>query len=716
MSAAASSLSLSSGISLELCHRPDGRCAGLGQITLDGVPLRSPRLPHMCEVRTPDGWQLGGWHLVATTPSAGGHDLVLRPTRRRAVPMEWMLHTVRARQPLADDLEDGDACSDGELRLELRPVERSVGGATLRGFSYRWRWISARTPAYRLLDRGSWEPGGTITGSEFWQRSSFAPPIARFTAPGDAYSSEWYLPGIANPNIFQFVPLQTHLQGFTMTVAPTGTLFTWSPLVAHIRTYLEKRAGGDELLHLHELCGDLANSFDAAPIEVLWAAGGRDRVANANLYEAFRELVAETLHPQVGMQREYASSYCIAEEWGDADLARYASHGVPTMAAAGAELIGLASHFAHNMNVYGISNMCCTLDYRWPDSAIEAGVRGIVAAAREHGMQVQMWGNTALSSLTHMLSMRNGRQKRIDFWKPQDDGILPVLKRAKEPWVLLPSGKADNDHYNPVFMLLNLRDPDIRAYWHRCWQAAHDDVGLSGMFLDSSFNLSSDKFSYRYCAEGAGKGATIDQLGLLGKHRPAKEPEQSIHSMYLAHLTLMAEMQRYGVRYCSEDLGVFGTHRTGPAATAKLDNLFMWNEVYGSWDGAAVAAAGADPEAVFFRGLAYRQPWQLSWNPRTDRVLLHDGAAPEEPSSVQCALFKAFNALNQRMRNRTILPDETGVVYRPGPDEWIFWAFADGTLPAAPGQRVIDVLSGEALAQGAPARRHRIYHARSTPT
>lgn len=709
-----SSVNLDSSVTIGLRSRPDGRFAGLGVVTCQGTPLRSAQLVHACEVRTPDGWQLGGWQVGDVRDRQGGCDLVLRPTRRRGVPMEWMVHAVRNRAPMPADLDDGDACDDGELTLELRAAARTVGDQRLRGFSYRWRWCSARTAIYRILDRGSWEPGGSIRGNEFWQRGSFAPPIARFTSERDAYSSEWYLPGILNPSIFQFLPLQTHLQGFTMTVGSHGALFTWSPEVAHIRSLFEKAAGRDEMLHVHELCGDLAPCFDAAPIEVLWAEGARDRTANANLYEGFRELVHATLHPQIGMEREYARSYCRAEEWEDADLPRYAASAVPKAAAAHAEIIGLANHFAHNMNVYGVSNMCCTLDYQWPDAAIRDGMRAVGAAARAHGLQVQMWGNTALSSLTHMAAMRSGRPKRIDFWEAPGGGILPVLKRAKDPWVHNATGGFENDHYNPVFMLLNLADPDIRAYWHERWRAAHDEVGLTGMFLDSAFNLSSDKFSFRSNADGSAGGATIDNTGALGRSRPASEPPSSIHSLYLPYLTLMAEMQRYGVRFCGEDLGVFGTHRTGPAVTAKLDNLFMWNEVYAEWDGAAVARAGLEPADVFFQGLAYRQPWEMHWSPHDDTVWLHQGS--ERPAAAQTALFGAFNRVNDRMRNRTILPGGGGALYRPSADEWVLWSFADGVLPRQPGQQVVDVLSGAVLAPGETmARRNHVYLGR-TPT
>jgi hypothetical protein len=125
---------------------------------------------------------------------------------------------------------------------------------------------------------------------------------------------------------------------------------------------------------------------------------------------------------------------------------------------------------------------------------------------------------------------------------------------------------------------LNLRDSVVRDYWMKRWNQAKNEFGISGIFLDSSFNMSSDKFSYHYEAVGAEHGATIDQTHLLGYGRPCCEPRQSIESQYFAHLSLMVEMQQAGYQICGEDVGVFGLSRSGPGIGMRLDNLPLWQD------------------------------------------------------------------------------------------------------------------------------------------
>jgi hypothetical protein len=79
------------------------------------------------------------------------------------------------------------------------------------------------------------------------------------------YSTEWYLPSCANPNIFQFQPFQTQFQGFTFTGCRDGILVTWASEVSHIRTLIEKPRAKDELVHMHEHCGDLSDTFETKP-------------------------------------------------------------------------------------------------------------------------------------------------------------------------------------------------------------------------------------------------------------------------------------------------------------------------------------------------------------------------------------------------------------------------------------------------------------------
>ncbi|MBE3134785.1 MAG: hypothetical protein IMZ55_15050, partial [Acidobacteria bacterium] len=597
----------SNGVALELLAEGDA-LAGIGEVRAGGTALRSGRRPMGVEIRTPDAQRLRDYRIVERDAGPDGLRLVLAADVEDGGLMDWMVHAVRNRYRTVDWTQ-GARPSDARLELEIVPVGRTVGGREFTGLRYQYRYASRDLPIYRILDRGTWEPGGRAEGNEFWMRSCFVPPIVRFASPEDFYSSEWYLGEAQNPNIFQFFPLQTELQGFTFTASDAGLLVTWPTEVSHVRSLFEKPRGSSEIVHWHEHCGDLGPALATAPVEVLWSPGGCDRVGRANAYEAAREMVHEALHAQIGMRRERVTTHGMIEEWENPDLDRYTRLGVPKLLEAGAKVIELANHFENNMNVWGVSNMCCTVDYRVAESVGKDRLRRLCDAARAGGARVEMWANTSVSTLTFIFAMRNGRADRIRFL-PREGSIMKAFAAAAQPWLRNPSNAVEADHYTPVFAVMNLRDPTVRAYWLKCWKAAHDEVGLEAIFLDSSFNLSSDKFHFDQNAEtGKRAGATPDVTELLGKFRPAADPPQAILSEYRAHLDLMVEMQRLGYEYCNEDLGVFGVHRHGPGVEARLESLPLWTECLAGFDVPAIEKAGGDPDDVFFRGLAYRMVW-----------------------------------------------------------------------------------------------------------
>ncbi len=210
--------------------------------------------------------------------------------------MDWMVHTVRPRLNTADWSAEPRPSTDTELSLVLREVERTVGGRRAVGLSYQYRYRSGSVPIYKLLDRGTWEPGGSMVGREFWMRTVFSPSVKRFDSLSNSYSSEWYLPSAVNPNVFQFLPWQSELQGFSMSVSDEGVLVTWATRPAHVRSLFEKLSGTDELAHWHEHCGDLSHAFESSPMEVLWLPGETSETDRFNIYHDVAELVAESLH------------------------------------------------------------------------------------------------------------------------------------------------------------------------------------------------------------------------------------------------------------------------------------------------------------------------------------------------------------------------------------------------------------------------------------
>jgi len=710
-------ITLSNGLRFELLTKGTV-FLGIGKVWAGKTLLRSGRRPMFVEIRTPNGVMMTDY--AATRIDATPDGLTAEFTMRAASAgiMEYMLHTVRNRYNTRDWTLPPDELPGTSLRLEIRPVTREIGGRTFAGISYQYFYTGPQHPIFRVLDRGTWEIGGKAVGNELLMRNCFADCRAPIVNTDQHYSTEWFLPTCENPNIFQFLPLQTELQGFTFASSTKGVLLTWATEVAHVRTLIEKKRGVDEIEHWHEHCGDLAHHFRTAPVEVLFSPGKLDLTGRFNMYEAMKELVHDVLHAELGpagsggMRRERITTYGQIEEWLEPDVDRYGELGLPKLLNAGMRKIGIANHFENNMNTWSVSNMCCTVDYKVAETVGEDKLRAFCRAAQSAGAKVEMWGNTSISTLTWIFNMRNGKQKRIDF-PPKEGSIMEALKAAKEPFVHNPTHMIEADHYTPVFAVLNLRDPVVRDYWLKRWGYAHTDVGLEGIFLDSSFNLSSDKFHWvQNTMEGSRGGATADQTELLGNHRPPVEPPARILSEFRAHLDLMTEMQKLGYDYCTEDLGVFGIHRHGPDVVKRIDTLPIWTECICNFDVPALEKAGFDPADVFFRGLAFRMMWSVNWDIKKDCLSFHYGGTRGEydsPSDWHLSLLKAFNEVNDMMRNREILPRDTGVIYRCDGKQ-VFWAFKDGKLPLGEARPVRDVLAGStSTSDSLKAMKHHVY-------
>lgn len=377
--------------------------------------------------------------------------------------------------------------------------------------------------------------------------------------------------------------------------------------------------------------------------------------------------------------------------------------------------IYLASHFQNNMNTWGVGNMCCTVDYQVAESVGKDKLRDLCKDIRGGGARPQMWANSAISVLSWIFAWdrkEDGPSARIDFL-PYDGSVMQALKQSAAPFVRNPSNAIEADHYTPIFCVLNLRDATVREYWLRRWKEAHDEIGLGGIFLDSSFNLSSDKFHWVQNTNADKMSVTADEPGVLGYYRPATQPRAEILSQYRAHLSLMARMQKIGYVYANEDLGVFGIHRAhGPAVEKRLSSLFLWSDCITDFDAVAIQNAGLDPDDIFFKGLAYRLMWCLHWNIEHDALCFRYSGPRGDidlPAERHIALFKAFNEVSERMKHREILPDEKGVLYHDGHTK-IVWSFDDFEMHLPFPSTIRDVWLGETdTGSVLNAAKHRLY-------
>ena len=664
------SVSLPNKVNFELKFQ-DGFFLGIGEVKVNDILLRNGRRPMFVNITNPDGIEFLNYTLIDKEISDDEIILTFSMQETKTELMEWMLHTVRNRCNLNDWTEEPHLAENTELKLIIKPLTREIGAKTWTGFTYQYIYKSNHIPIYRMLDRATWEIGGNIVENEFWMRSGAVPSLVKFNNKTDFYSSEWYLPGIENPNIIQFHPLQTTLQGFTFTSSPEGTLVTWPNEVSHVNSLFEKERNKSEMAHIHEHCGDLAYEFSTSPVEVLYSGGALNHVQKANTYESVKELVYDALHAKAGLKRDRVTTYGVIEEWTLPDMDKYINKALPKLIEAGMKTVFLPNECQNAMNVYGVANMCCNVDFKIAEAVGEDNMREFCKKANDAGVDVEMWGNTAISTLVEMFSYEGqaptDRLKRLPMGKGT---IMEVVKKAKMPWIRNPSNAIESDHYTPRFCALNMRDADIYAYWMECWDKLYHDIGIRGIFLDSSFNMTSDKFHYVQNLDAARKGgATPDQPENLGFYRPEKEPEKAILSQYHAHISMVRDMQKTGYRYTGEDIGVFGVHRSGPGVEMRLNCMHIWTDCVANFNPHIIRERGLDPADIFFKGFAYRMIWMVHWDIKKE-VLIAMGNTPFSDFS----LFKAYNEVDPYLYNREILEDEKAVLYHKD-NTYVLWAF-----------------------------------------
>ncbi|NJM14081.1 MAG: hypothetical protein HC896_00630 [Bacteroidales bacterium] len=225
--------------------------------------------------------------------------------------------------------------------------------------------------------------------------------------------------------------------------------------------------------------------------------------------------------------------------------------------------------------------------------------------------------------------------------------------------------------------------------------------GSKGIFLDSSFNMSSDKFHFRQWPENdSWRGTTMDNKADLGKQRPKEEPKKIIETQYYAHLQWVVEMQQMGYEYCGEDTGVFGINRTGPGTITRLESLPIWQESYCDFDVYDLSKAGYDLIDVFFKGLAYRMIWKIYFDIKENRLFFSYYNKKEQEDAIlgdkritAYKLLKVFNQVEPFLYNRNILPQEQGVEYTKE-GKSVLWAFEDFEHKLEGEKKVTELVTG----------------------
>ncbi len=350
------------------------------------------------------------------------------------------------------------------MRVCLRPVERTIGGIAFTGFSYDYKFRSRKHRIYRIHDRATWELGGRATGNSFWMQSPFSSPCAEVHNKESAFSTAWRRAAVP---VQQYLPLFSVLQGFTFQFDQQRLLVTVFERPFHCRSLFEKEAGGNVIVHWHQLCGSLGGCLEFPALQVLCADLSGDAAARADQYCAVRRDIQRQQRDQTGIaQPATAVGGWMRCKPGTAlrDLRRgldlLARGGCervympgllrparPEQAGAALERAGQAIQHAHRRGLEVGASLCECCDCRPPDIGPDHAAPGalLAAALREEGA----W-QTLLDHLRHL---RHALELDVLYAEPVLAGAADDLAWALSPDGSPPDSGAIQDLHGRRFAL-----------------------------------------------------------------------------------------------------------------------------------------------------------------------------------------------------------------------------------------------------------------------
>lgn len=676
----------------------EGLVLGLAEVEVEGRPLRCPRECIQPQIATPDGWEVTSYRFLDATIVDEAFIIRTRPIWRPAHRMEWAEHGSHLRVPTVGWTHGSESQAD-LMEWVLRDVDAEVDGVVHVGFSYAFRYRCPGKRIYQIEDKATWELGGDATGNTLFMRNSFSPGVIQL-AHATAYATAWHLPGIANPHIFQHIPLYGHLQGFTFQHDATHALITWHERPSHVRLLMQRESGSPLLLHFNQFCFDLTDAVETPARRILVAPLNGDRISATNHWLAWFEHVRAQVAAHYGITMDSARPGAQVESWDIMDIAKLpAVHA--QMAAWNLKRCYLGPMWRsptteiepqltlHRARFGTFGNMCCPFELEIADCyGGWEGLRTALRTAVERGVETYMWWGHDVSSFSTL-------ERRF-----------PGLY-AREV-----NGQCARNNYGHVMWAINERCPGWQDYVVDAFRRAKE-CGLSGIFRDSDFNMGLDLIDYRH--NEAETHVSPDQVGVLHAGDAGEDRITSQHD-FLAGVVRRFQRE-LGMQYFVESTGIIGTPNCGTDYAGMRGNEAVFTDIETQLSVEQLLACGDDALDAYFRGLAVR----LCYKPL---IALNDWG---EPGCIHAwwdevrmpPLAGAFLAVERDLVSLRLMPNGAGTRWTGGSAEVIF-SYREQTFRVVDPCRIEDVLAGTCIIADADLlihlRLHGIYRLHPLPT
>lgn len=661
----------------------DGYLTSLGSVECQGVTLRNAQnrfLPWLDLYEGGvfnrfrwEGSERRGETLVLRTRAIGNNDYPFR--ERRDASGDLCFRTTNWDAPALEE----------NFAICLESASTEINGLSWSGFRYWFEWDGQQAPLHRLIDRQTWELGGSVEGNTLICRNWLTPPrvrLGRETTYSTVGLDQWatLLPG----NLWARWSL---LPSFDLQYGPKGVLLGWFDRVSLIRSVLESNPGESVLrvidLHLFE------NSLriQTNPKTILFSPEEIDDVDAINLWTRVQDAEARKAREQFGLPVEAPPAVVMSKNaWRGVDFNTTYENLLEVAAEFRADYIFIDSVFEHQeafrqalenalpldrredpiFDKFNHGNMCNTLDYEVAQSwGGESGLRALCDRAAARGVKVLSWMAAHLSPNTSL-------QHREELGKAN-------LFAVKE------SGHHPDTGYPAACWTMNLHSP-IADKLREQLIGVCQRTGLAGYLWDSFSNLGWWQLDY---ASGTMKPQFEQTMALyaaLEKEGLYITPEALVQ--FSAHSCC----GMHGGEIYSGELAPFAHNSNIP---------FFYGKFTGNRSPECLMLKGEIDLLPLFEAISHRRIPNLGfetvpreqWNPgRRDQIR---------------EWLQAYQSCRHAMQHRIVLKDQLGVLWTNDGPEAVFFAYQD--QPAVSSAR--DVATGE------PARTlqaHRIYWVAST--
>ncbi|MHB9130203.1 MAG: alpha-amylase family protein [Armatimonadota bacterium] len=676
-------IELSPDIHLALATTDTGEFLGIGQVSIDGVVMRSDVRPIVVRLDTPDGILYPVLKVQGIEREADGTTRVCLQTTG----IRW------GRGEFADDYDqpvmwltpDAEPVTD-TVELILKPASLTLGGKDWQGFSYAFQFRSAGRQIHRLLVHATWEIGGTITGNTVLSQGQCNMPVYRggkdavFTTSCLRTLDKY---GSPQANSFQLGPRGGLVQGFDFQYAQQGALLQYWPVFRSISSLLESPPDSDLLHVIDEYRFSLAQEVTTTPKTVLFTAGElADHEARDLWWEARREIygsyrdeygITETVvRPELGLKYStrvdnWHLKMNIAGEEVDSTEVPYAiaDRVLPRLAAQGIRRFFPEVMSESDVTVQGMQ--------RKLDNGVHGDLHCSSVCSTHRFLPSEFWGG--MKAWKYMADKAHALDIEIGAWfAPHLSPRAAIFQEHPEYRMIGVNGLPAGGGYG--FQTITVGDWNTGLY---DWVLADltrwkEEGGLDYLFTDSLSNMGMVQINYEL--------AMRTNLEALGR--------------------LYGDIQRIGIKSLScECISPWLASRFGVADLRgdlmEQNHAVAGQNDFGWWFGEEDMAYGIclmaglrkrtmqEAEQIMFRAMANRGY----------TLYEHMYGIEHELADWWVRLNHLYNQALPHMITRRLLPNHAGVAWENG-DVRLLWMFKDYLLHVAPTTHV-EQLDGQGI-------------------